>query len=204
DLGVTALELMPVAQFPGARNWGYDGVHPYAAQNSYGGPHGLQRLVDACHTAGLAVFLDVVCNHLGPEGNYLHEFGPYFTDRYRTGWGAAFNYDGAGSDPVRDYVLDNVRLWLGEFRLDGLRLDAVHAIYDFSPQHILQAVKEAADAVGARAGRRVHVVAESDLNDARLLRPPERGGYDLGAQWSDDFHHAVHTFLTGERQGYYA
>jgi maltooligosyltrehalose trehalohydrolase len=204
ELGVTALQLMPVGQFPGKRNWGYDGVHPYAAQDSYGGPRGLQELVDACHAHELAVFLDVVYNHLGPEGNYLSEFGPYFTDRYRTPWGMAFNYDGAASDPVRDYVLDNARMWLDEFHIDGLRLDAVHAIYDFGARHLLQAVKAVADEVAGLSGRRVHVAAESDLNDPRLLRPPERGGYGLDAQWSDDFHHAVHTVLTGEATGYYA
>jgi maltooligosyltrehalose trehalohydrolase len=203
-LGVTAVELMPVAQFPGARNWGYDGVFPYAAQNSYGGPHGLQRLVDACHAAGLAVILDVVYNHLGPEGNYLREFGPYFTDRYKTPWGEAVNYDGAGSDAVRDYVLDNVRMWLDEFHVDGLRLDAVHAIYDLSANHILRAIQNAADACGRRRGWPAHVIAESDLNDPKLLLPPDRGGHGLAAQWSDDFHHAVHVLLTGERQGYYA
>jgi maltooligosyltrehalose trehalohydrolase len=203
ELGVTAVELMPVGQFPGTRNWGYDGVLPYAAQDSYGGPHGLQRLVDACHAAGLAVFLDVVYNHLGPEGNYLAEFGPYFTDHYRTPWGPAFNYDGAGSDAVRDYVLGNARMWLEEFHADGLRLDAVHAIYDFAARHILRELEEAAGDVAGRRGFPARVVAESDLNDPRLLLPPERGGYGLDAQWSDDFHHAVHTYLTGERQGYY-
>jgi maltooligosyltrehalose trehalohydrolase len=204
QLGVTAIELMPVAQFPGNRNWGYDGVYLYAPQNSYGGPHGLQRLVDACHAQGLAVFLDVVYNHLGPEGNYLADFGPYFTDRYRTAWGPAFNYDGAGCDAVRDFILDNARLWLEEYHLDGLRLDAVHAIYDFSPRHILQAIQDVADQAARRTGRLLHVIAESNLNDVRLLVPPERGGYGLGAQWSDDFHHAIHTSLTGERGGYYA
>jgi maltooligosyltrehalose trehalohydrolase len=204
QLGVTAVELMPVAQFPGARNWGYDGVHLFAAQNSYGGPHGLWRLVDACHAHGLAVFLDVVYNHFGPEGNYLSRFGPYFTDQYRTPWGRAVNYDGAGCDPVREFVLDNVRQWLEDFHFDGLRLDAVHAIYDFSPYHILRAVKDVAARVADRTGRRIQVIAESDLNDVRLLLPPERGGCGLDAQWSDDFHHAVHASLTGERQGYYA
>jgi maltooligosyltrehalose trehalohydrolase len=202
-LGVTALELMPVSQFPGGRNWGYDGAFPYAVQHSYGGPHGLQRLIDACHRAGLAVFLDVVYNHLGPEGTYSGEFGPYVTDRYRTGWGSAFNYDGAGSDAVRAFVTDNVRMWIEEYHADGLRLDAVHAIYDFSPRHILRAVKEAAEESARRVGRPVHVIAESDLNDPRLLLPPERGGYGLDGQWSDDFHHAVHSYLTGERHGYY-
>jgi maltooligosyltrehalose trehalohydrolase len=204
DLGVTALELMPIAQFPGTRNWGYDGVYPYAPHNSYGGPHGLQRLVDACHAAGLALFLDVVYNHCGPEGNYLQEFGPYFTEQYHTAWGRAVNYDDRGSDAVREFVLDNVRLWIEDYHVDGLRLDAVHAIYDRSPYHILQAIKDTADATANRVGRQVHVVAESDLNDVRLLLPPERGGYGLDAQWSDDFHHVFHACLTGESQGYYA
>jgi maltooligosyltrehalose trehalohydrolase len=204
DLGVTALELMPVAQFPGARNWGYDGVHPYAVQNTYGGPHGLQRLVDACHSRGLAIFLDVVYNHVGPEGNYLNEFGPYFADRYRTFWGPAFNYDGPGSDAVRAFILDNARLWIGSYHLDGLRLDAVHAIHDTSPCHILRAIKETAYETAGRQRRRVQVFAESDLNDGRLMQPPERGGYGLDGQWNDDFHHTVHAYLTGERQSYYA
>jgi maltooligosyltrehalose trehalohydrolase len=203
DLGVTAIELMPVAQFPGTRNWGYDGVHLYAPQNTYGGPRGLQRLVDACHAAGLAVFLDVVYNHLGPEGNYLREFGPYFTDRYRTPWGSALNYDDAGCDAVRGFILDNVRLWIDTYHLDGLRLDAIHAIYDMGPYQILRAIKEAADEIATRVGRHVHVIAESNLNDVRLLRPAEVGGCGLDAQWHDDFHHAVHAHLTGERQGYY-
>ena len=203
ELGITAVEFMPVGQFPGTRNWGYDGVQPYAAQNSYGGPHGLQRLVNACHAAGLAVFLDVIYNHFGPEGNYLGEFGPYFTDRYKTPWGQAVNYDGPGSDPVRDFVLDNACMWLEEFHFDGLRLDAVHAIFDLGARHILRAIKEAAEAVARRTGRVNHIIAESDLNDPRLLWSPERGGYGLDAQWSDDFHHAVHAFLAGERRGYY-
>jgi maltooligosyltrehalose trehalohydrolase len=203
ELGVTALELMPVAQFPGSRNWGYDGTFPYAAQNSYGGPRGLQRLVDACHAAGLAIVLDVVYNHLGPEGNYLGEFGPYFTDHHRTPWGAAVNYDGPGSDAVRAFVLDNVRMWLEEFHLDGLRLDAVHAIFDLGARHILRAIQEVADDAAARMGRPLHVIAESDQNDPRVLVGAERGGHGLGAQWADDFHHAVHAYLTGERQGYY-
>ncbi|MBI1901117.1 MAG: malto-oligosyltrehalose trehalohydrolase [Planctomycetia bacterium] len=204
ELGVTAVEFMPVAQFPGERSWGYDGVHPFAVQESYGGPRALQRLVAACHRAGLAVILDVVYNHLGPEGNYLAEFGPYFTDRYRTPWGAALNFDDRGCDFVRQFVLENVRQWVRDFRIDGLRLDAVHAIYDFSPRHILAEIKEAAGDEAQRLGRPVHVIAESNLNDVRLLDPPERGGYGLDAQWSDDLHHCVHTLLTGERNGYYA
>jgi maltooligosyltrehalose trehalohydrolase len=203
ELGVTAVEIMPVNQFPGGRNWGYDGVLPYAAQNNYGGPYGLQKLVDACHAAGLAVFLDVVYNHSGPEGNYLAEFGPYFTDHYRTPWGLAVNFDGPGSDAVRDFVVDNARMWLEEFHFDGLRLDAVHAIYDFGARHILRDIEAAAQGVRRRTGRTLHIIAESDLNDPRLLYPFERGGYGLDGQWSDDFHHAVHAFLTGERGGYY-
>jgi maltooligosyltrehalose trehalohydrolase len=202
-LGVTALELMPVGQFPGTRNWGYDGVHPYAPHNRYGGPHGLQRLVDACHGAGLAIFLDVVYNHCGPEGCYLQEFGPYFTDRYHTPWGRAVNYDDRGSAAVRAFVLHNVEMWIRDYHIDGLRLDAVHAIYDMSPRHILREIKDTAEAAARQLGRQVHVVAESDLNDVRLLLPPERGGYGLDAQWSDDFHHTVHAHLTRESHGYY-
>jgi maltooligosyltrehalose trehalohydrolase len=203
DLGVTAMEIMPVGQFPGSRNWGYDGVLPYAAQNTYGGPHGLHKVVDACHAAGLAVFLDVIYNHLGPEGNYLGEFGPYFTDHYKTPWGKAVNYDGPGSDAVRAYVINNARMWLEEFHFDGLRLDAVHAIYDYSARHMLRDVEEAAEDVAQRCGRPLHIIAESDLNDPRLLHPRTHGGHELGGQWSDDFHHAIHAFLTGERSGYY-
>lgn len=224
DLGVTALELMPVAQFSGDRNWGYDGVHPFAVQHSYGGPRRLQRLIDACHRVGLGVILDVVFNHLGPEGNYLGEFGPYFTDRYRTPWGPAINFDQPGCDGVRAFVLDNVRYWVRDFHIDGLRLDAVHTMFDSSPYHILLAIKEAAAQEAERRGWPVHVMAESNLNDVRLLDPPENGcgwvsagefnaeasatpsisgGCRLDAVWNDDFHHAVHALLTGERQGYY-
>jgi maltooligosyltrehalose trehalohydrolase len=204
ELGITAVEIMPVGQFPGTRNWGYDGVLPYAAQNSYGGPQGLHRLVDACHAEGLAIFLDVVYNHFGPEGNYRGEFGRYFNDRYKTPWGAAVNYDDRDCDAVRDDVLDNVRMWLEEFHFDGLRLDAVHAIFDMGARHILRAIEETAEESGARRGWPAIVVAESDLNDPRLLDSRERGGYALAAQWADDFHHAAHAWLTGERAGYYA
>jgi len=204
ELGITALEIMPVNQFPGGRNWGYDGVLPYATQDTYGGPHGLARLVDAAHAHGLAVILDVVYNHFGPEHAYYREFGPYFTDKYKTPWGAATNYDGPGSDGVRDFVLDNVRMWLDEFHLDGLRLDAVHAIYDLGARHILASIKETADDVAREHGREIVIIGESDLNDPRILRAPERGGHGLDAQWSDDFHHAVHAFVTGERRGYYS
>jgi maltooligosyltrehalose trehalohydrolase len=204
ELGVTAIELMPVAQFPGARNWGYDGVNLYAPQNSYGGPEGLARLVNAVHEHGLAFILDVVYNHLGPEGNYLSEFGPYFTDRYHTPWGSAINYDGPGSDEVRRYVIDNALYWVTEYHVDALRLDAVHGIYDFGARHILEELAHEVHTQARALGRSVQVIAESDLNDPRLLRPPERGGFGLDAQWSDDFHHAVHVALTGERNGYYA
>jgi maltooligosyltrehalose trehalohydrolase len=203
ELGITAIELMPVAQFPGERNWGYDGVYPDAVQNSYGGPEGLKRLIDACHQRGLAVTLDVVYNHLGPEGNYLTSFGPYFTDRYHTPWGAAINFDGPDSDEVRRFFIENALYWVTEFRLDALRLDAVHGIFDFSALHFLQELASAVHDQAERLNRRIYVMAESDLNDARLVRSPDLGGYGLDAQWNDDFHHALHTLLTGERTGYY-
>ena len=203
ELGVTAIEIMPVAQFPGTRNWGYDGVHPYAAQSSYGGPRGLQELIDAAHGNGLGVILDVVYNHLGPEGNYLARFGPYFTDRYHTPWGAAINYDGAESDAVRHFFLDNARMWVRDFHVDGLRLDAVQTIFDFSPRHILADIETAAHEEAQRRNVPLHVIAETDQNDVRLLQPQDRGGYGLDAVWADDFHHAVHALLTGERQSYY-
>ena len=203
ELGVTALQLMPVAQFPGERNWGYDGVYPFAPQQSYGGAIGLKRLVAACHQQGLAVFLDVVYNHLGPEGNYLHAFGPYFTDRYRTPWGDAVNFDGPDSDGVRDYFIANACHWLREYHLDGLRLDAVHGIFDFSARHILAELTEAVHALAADLGRPAYVIAESDLNDPRLVTPLSHGGYGLDAQWCDDFHHALRTLLTGDCAGYF-
>ncbi|MBK5276703.1 MAG: malto-oligosyltrehalose trehalohydrolase [Desulfuromonadales bacterium] len=203
ELGITAVELMPVAQFPGERNWGYDGTYPFAPQNSYGGPDGLKRLVDACHARGLAVILDVVYNHLGPEGNYLHGFGPYFTDRHRTPWGDAVNFDGPDSDPVRHYFISNALYWITEYHIDTLRLDAIHGIYDFSALHILQELAEAVHRQGETLGRRVHIIAESDLNDVRVINPPESGGYGLDAQWNDDFHHALRALLTGDRSGYY-
>jgi maltooligosyltrehalose trehalohydrolase len=203
DLGITALELMPVAQFPGARNWGYDGVYLYAVQNSYGGVGGLKRLVNACHRNGLAVLLDVVYNHLGPEGNYLRDFGPYFTDKYRTPWGDAVNFDGPYSDEVRRYFIENALFWVTEFHVDCLRIDAIHGIFDFSARHFLRELGEAVHQRAAELGRSVYVVPESDLNDVRVIDPPEAGGYGLDAQWNDDFHHALHTLLTGEQGGYY-
>lgn len=203
DLGVTAIEIMPVAQFPGARNWGYDGVQLFAPQNTYGGPHGLQRLVDACHALGLAVILDVVYNHFGPEGNYVHEFGPYGSERYRTPWGPAFNFDGKGSDAVRSFVLDNIRLWIEAYHFDGLRLDATHAMFDNRPKHILREVKEVALDAEARTGRRIHIIAEDLQNDVRVTSPFERGGHGHDAQWNEDYHHALHAFFTGEQRGKY-
>jgi maltooligosyltrehalose trehalohydrolase len=202
-LGVTAIELMPVAEFPGSRNWGYDGVHLYAPQSTYGGPRGLRRLVDAAHGHGLSVFLDVVYNHLGPEGNYLGEYGPYFTDRYKTPWGSAINFDGPDSAGVRRHVVDNARYWVREFHVDGLRLDAIHSIFDASPVHVLTELAEGARAEARRLDRPAHIVAESHDNDRRIVLPTSEGGLGLDAVWSDDFHHAVHSRLTGERSGYY-
>lgn len=202
-LGITAVELMPVAQFPGTRNWGYDGVYPFAPQNSYGGPVGLKRLINACHRRNLAVILDVVYNHQGPEGNYTACFGPYHTERYRTPWGDAVNYDGADSDPVRYFIVSNALSWLTEYHVDALRLDAIHGIFDFGARHILE---ELAMAIHHRArllGRAAFVIAESDLNDVRVLKPRRLGGYNLDAQWCDDFHHSLHVLLTGEQNGYY-
>jgi len=204
DLGITTIELMPIAQFPGTRNWGYDGTYPFAAQNSYGGPQGLQQLVDAAHARGLAVALDVVYNHLGPEGNYLGVYGPYFSSRYKTPWGEAINFDGPDSDPVRRFFIDNALYWLEFFHIDALRLDAVHGIFDFGANPFLAELQAQVRSLSQRLGRQIHVIAESNLNDAKLLHSPEKGGYDLDAQWSDDFHHSVHTLLTKEQTGYYA
>jgi maltooligosyltrehalose trehalohydrolase len=202
-LGVTVIELMPVAAFPGTRNWGYDGVSLYAVQASYGGPQGLRRFVDAAHAAGLAVILDVVYNHLGNEGNYLRMFGPYFTDQHKTPWGDGINYDQECCQSVRDYVLENACYWIREYHMDGLRLDAVQTILDDSPRHILAQIGETLSDLGHELGRDVCVIAETDRNEARIVRPRAQGGYGLDALWSDDFHHAVHAYLTGERAGFY-
>jgi maltooligosyltrehalose trehalohydrolase len=202
-LGITHLELMPVAEFAGDRGWGYDGVDLFAPHHAYGGPDGLKRLVDACHARGLAVILDVVYNHFGPSGNYLSQFGPYLTDRYKTPWGDAVNLDGRGSDEVRRYFCDNALAWLRDYHLDALRIDAVHAIVDTSAVHILEQMAREVGELSLELGRRLVLIAESDLNDPRLVRPAEIGGYGLDAMWCDDFHHAVHTVLTGERSGYY-
>ncbi|GAB4384431.1 MAG: malto-oligosyltrehalose trehalohydrolase [Elainellaceae cyanobacterium] len=203
ELGVNTIEIMPVAQFPGDRNWGYDGVFPYAVQNSYGGVEGLKTLVNACHEAGVAVVLDVVYNHLGPEGNYLWALQTYFTDRYKTPWGSAINYDDAYSDGVREYFVQNALYWFRHFHMDGLRLDAVHAIYDFGAKHILQEIAEYTARLSQEVGRKFYLIAESDLNDPRIIRERSRGGYGLDAQWSDDFHHILHALLTSESHGYY-
>jgi maltooligosyltrehalose trehalohydrolase len=205
EAGFTAAEVMPVAAFPGRRNWGYDGASLFAAHAGYGGPAALARFVDAAHAQGLSAFLDVVYNHLGPEGNYLAEFGPYFTTRHKTPWGDAVNYDGPDSGPVRRFFVENALRWVstagGGF--DGLRLDAVHAIADDSPVHILRELNDALQREARETSRLIHVIAESDLNEARLVEPVERGGYGLAAAWSDDLHHALHVALTGESTGYY-
>jgi maltooligosyltrehalose trehalohydrolase len=202
-LGVDAIEVMPIAEFPGRRGWGYDGVNLYAVHHGYGGPDGFKRLVDACHRAGLGVILDVVYNHLGPAGNHLAEFGPYFTDRYTTGWGAAVNFDGPDSDEVRRWVIDNALMWLRDFHVDGLRLDAVHAIHDVSARPVLEQLADEVAQLSARLGRPLTVIAESDRNDPRFALPAWSGGMGLDAVWSDDWHHAVHVALTGERGGWF-
>jgi len=202
-LGVTTIEIMPIAQFPGSRNWGYDGAYPFAVQNSYGTPRDLQRVVDAAHSQGLAVALDVVYNHLGPEGNYLADYGPYFTEHYKTPWGAALNFDGPDSDDVRRFFIENALYWLENFHIDVLRLDAIHGIVDSSAFPFLAELSKEVDAFAARTGRIISLAAESDLNDARVLRSRCQGGFEMPAQWSDDFHHSVHTLLTGEHSGYY-
>jgi len=203
DLGITAVELMPVAQFPGDRNWGYDGVYPYAVQNSYGTPDDLKNLVNECHNRGLSVIIDVVYNHLGPEGNYLRDFGPYFTGKYNTPWGETINFDDEHSDEVKKYFIDNALYWFEEFHIDALRLDAVHAIYDMSAKHFLHCLADLTKECSRRHKRKFYLIAESDLNDTRIIRSPELGGYGLDAQWNDDFHHSVHALFTGEKSGYY-
>lgn len=204
ELGITAIEIMPVAQFPGERNWGYDGVFPFAVQNSYGGYEGLQQLVNACHQKGLAVVLDVVYNHLGPEGNYLPAFAPYFTEKYKTPWGDALNYDDAWCDGVREYFIENALMWFRDFHIDALRLDAVHAIKDFSPKHILKEIKENVDRLSEETGRKYHLIIECDLNDTRYINPLNNDGYGMDAQWTDEFHHALRVTAGQEKDGYYS
>ncbi len=203
ELGVTALELMPINQFPGEKNWGYDGVQLFAVQNSYGGPQGLKTLVNACHARGLAVVLDVVYNHLGPEGNCLGDYAPYFTERYKTPWGPALNFDGPHSDEVRRFFIQNALYWLKDFHIDALRLDAVHAILDRSPQPFLEELATVAREQAQALERQIFLMPESATNDTRIIRERELGGYGLDSQWNDDFHHALHVLLTNERAGYY-
>jgi len=203
DTGINTIELMPVAQFPGERNWGYDGTYPYAVQFSYGGPEGLKRLINACHGKGIAVVLDVVYNHFGPEGAYVREFGPYFTDQYKSPWGNAVNFDGPFSDQVRTFFFQNALSWFTDFHMDGLRLDAVHTIYDTSAQPFLQQLAECVEGRSVEIGKRLYLIAESDLNDIRVITPREMGGYGFDAQWSDDIHHSMQTLLKTEEGGYY-
>ncbi|MEP6696719.1 MAG: malto-oligosyltrehalose trehalohydrolase [Pseudonocardiales bacterium] len=202
-LDVDLIELLPVNAWDGVSGWGYDGVDWYAVHAPYGGPDGLKRFVDACHNRGIGVLLDVVYNHLGPSGAYLDSFGPYFTDRHATPWGLTVNLDGPGSDQVRRHIIDNAVMWLRDYHLDGLRLDAVHALTDSRATHLLEELAVEVEALSASVNRPLSLIAESDLNDPRLVTAREAGGYGLTAQWSDDFHHALHAALTGERHGYY-
>ena len=204
ELGVTAIEIMPVAQFPGERNWGYDGVYSYAVHYAYGGAEALQHLVDACHSRGMAVVLDVVYNHFGPEGNYLPDYGPYLTSQYSTPWGKAVNFDDTWCDGVRRYVIENALMWFRDFHIDALRLDAVHAIKDFSAVHILRELRQQVDALAAQTGRQYYLIVESDLNDPRFINPVAEEGYGMDAQWIDEFHHSLRVSVGEERTGYYA
>jgi maltooligosyltrehalose trehalohydrolase len=203
ELGADIVELLPVSEFSGERGWGYDGVDLFAPHHAYGGPDGLKRLVDAAHARGLGVVIDVVYNHAGPAGNYLPEFGPYFSARHQTNWGDGVNFDGPGCDEVRRFVIDNALAWLRDYHCDGLRLDAVHAIADDSATHILEQLAAEVDALAAQLGRSLFLVAESDRNDPRYVRSRDAGGYGLAACWADEWHHALHAVLTGERDGYY-
>lgn len=204
DLGINVIEIMPVSQFPGERNWGYDGAYPFSVQNSYGGPEGFKRFIDACHKKEISVMLDVVYNHLGPEGNYLKEFGPYFTDKYSTPWGKAINFDDAYSDEVRNFFVQNSLYWFRYYHVDALRLDAVHSIYDMGSRHILSELSAEIEVFSENTGKKFYLIVESDLNDTRVIARKELGGYGVDAQWCDDFHHSVHAILTGENTGYYA
>lgn len=204
ELGINAIEIMPVGQFPGGRNWGYDGVFPFAVQDSYGGVAGLKRLVNACHQAGIAVVLDVVYNHMGPEGNYLSAYGPYFTDKYGTPWGMALNFDDAYSDEVRNFFLQNALMWFRDFHIDALRLDAIHAMKDLSARHFLQDLAQQVAQLGKQLNRELVLIGECDLNDPKFINPIEKSGFGLDGQWSDEFHHSLHTLVTGELNGYYS
>ncbi|MCD8742011.1 malto-oligosyltrehalose trehalohydrolase [Mucilaginibacter roseus] len=204
ELGVTAIEIMPVAQFPGGRNWGYDGVLPYAVQDTYGGAEALMRLVDACHAKGLAVVLDVVYNHLGPEGNYFNDFGVYFTDKYHTPWGNAINFDDAWCDAVRLYYIENALMWFRDFHIDALRMDAVHAIKDLSPTHILKEIKQHVNQLLTLTGKKHHLIAELDLNDPVYINSLDESGYGVDVQWIDEFHHALRVTAGEPQTGYYS
>ncbi|MFD0998587.1 malto-oligosyltrehalose trehalohydrolase [Ohtaekwangia kribbensis] len=204
SLGINAIEIMPVAQFPGERNWGYDGVFPFAVQHSYGGAKDLQHLVNVCHNQGIAVVLDVVYNHFGPEGNYVHQYAPYFTDKYKTPWGMAVNFDDAWCDGVRHYFIENALMWFRDFHVDALRLDAVHAIKDFSPVHILREIHSYTDSLIRQQQRNHYMVVELDLNDTRYINSVDKGGYGMDAQWIDEFHHALRVTAGGEGTGYYS
>jgi maltooligosyltrehalose trehalohydrolase len=204
ELGINAIEIMPVAQFPGERNWGYDGVFPFAVQHSYGGPDGLKALVDAAHARKMAVILDVVYNHLGPEGNVLGQVMPCFSEKYQTPWGKAINFDGEYSYGVRNFFTYNALYWFEHFQIDALRLDAVHGIFDNGAKHFLTQLSQEVDKWCMQKSKKVYLIAESDLNDERIILPRKSGGHGMDAQWNDDFHHCLHTLLTGETQGYYA
>lgn len=203
-LGITAIEIMPVAQFPGNRNWGYDGVFPFAVQDSYGGGEGLQQLVNLCHKKSIAVVLDVVYNHIGPEGNYFGEFGQYFTEKYNTPWGNAINFDDEYCDAVRQYYIENVLMWFRDFHIDALRMDAVHAIKDFSSKHLLREIKQHVNQLSIETGRKHHLIVELDLNDTRFINPLEKEGFGMDAQWIDEFHHALRVTVSGDKTGYYS
>lgn len=204
SLGVNAIEIMPVAQFPGERNWGYDGVFPFAVQHSYGGAKDLQHLVNVCHNEGIAVVLDVVYNHFGPEGNYVQQFAPYFTDKYKTPWGNALNFDDAGCDGVRHYFIENALMWFRDFHIDALRMDAVHAIKDFSPNHILREIRSYTDELIRQQQRTHYLIVELDLNDTRYIKATDKDGYGMDAQWIDEFHHALRVTAGEEGAGYYS
>ncbi|HEY9611631.1 malto-oligosyltrehalose trehalohydrolase, partial [Allocoleopsis sp.] len=203
EFGVNAIELMPIGQFPGDRNWGYDGVFPFAPQHSYGGSEGLKKLVDAAHLQGISIILDVIYNHFGPEGNYFSDYGPYFTAHYKTAWGNAINFDGEYSYGVRNYFMENALYWFENYHIDALRLDASDHLYDIGVKHFLQELAENVNALSQKQGRKLYLTAENDLSDTKIIRPIESGGYGIDAQWNDAFHHCLHTLLTGEQAGYY-
>lgn len=202
-LGINAIEIMPIAAFPGERNWGYDGVFPFAVQESYGGAEGLKALVHACHNRGIAIILDVVYNHMGPEGNYLPRFGPYFTDKYHTPWGSAINFDDNGCDGVREFFIENALMWFRDFHIDALRLDAVHAIKDLGAKHVLQEISQQTAMLSAQTGRIHYLIAESDLNDPRYISDLSNNGLGMDSQWVDEFHHALRVTAGEPRMGYY-